>query len=54
MTDMVPTASQSQPREGHLDGELVLGLQVAIKGISGCYLYLAHHLPPEWASALKI
>lgn len=51
---MVPTASQSQPREGHLDGELVLGLQVAIKGISGCYLYLAHHLPPEWASALKI
>lgn len=54
MTDTVSTASQSQPREGHLDGELVLGLQVAIKGISGWCLYLIHHLPPEWASALKI
>ena len=36
---MVPTVSQSQPLEGHLDSELIFGLQVAVEGRSGWYLY---------------
>lgn len=36
---MVPSARLSQPREGQLDSELILGLQVAVKGIIDWYLY---------------
>lgn len=51
---MVPTVSQSQPLEGHLDSELILGLQVAVKGMNDWHLYF-NRSPPLlkiWASAL--
>lgn len=51
---MVPTVSQSQPLEGHLDSELILGLQVAVKGMNDWHLYFNLSLPllKIWASAL--
>ena len=33
-------------RQGHLDNELILGLQVAVKEMSGWYLYF-NHSPPH-------
>ena len=51
---MVSTVSQSQLLEGHLDSGHILGLQVAVKGMSDWHLYF-NHTPPLlkiWASAL--